>query len=116
MKRKIRRLVEILALAMLISTASCYAQFNAGVQGTVQDSKGAVVPNATLTLINVSTGVTQTAVSNNAGVYPIMLPVDTYAALDQCQWVQPMDETPVILVCDICKYANIYSPHRNSRY
>jgi Carboxypeptidase regulatory-like domain len=69
MNRTIRRLVEILAVAMSFSTAICYAQFNAGVQGTVLDSRGAIVPNATITLINVATGVTQTAVSNNAGVY-----------------------------------------------
>lgn len=47
---------------------------------------------------------------------PIMLPVDTYAALDQYRWVQPTDEMPVILVCEICKHGNIYSPHRDSRY
>src|ERR1035437_3908120 len=69
MTRRIRRFVEILAMVMLISTATCYAQFNSGVQGTVQDSRGAIVPNATITLINVGTGVTQTVVSNNAGVY-----------------------------------------------
>jgi hypothetical protein len=69
MKRQIARLVEILALVMLFATASCYAQFNAAVQGTVQDSKGAVIPNATVTLTNVGTSVTQAAVSNGAGVY-----------------------------------------------
>jgi hypothetical protein len=45
-----------------------------------------------------------------------MLPVSTYEGLNPSQWVQPTDEMPVILVCDICKHANIYSPHRNSRY
>jgi len=47
---------------------------------------------------------------------PIMLPVDAYEALVPSQWVQPSDEMPVILVCDPCKHANIYSPHPNSRY
>jgi hypothetical protein len=47
---------------------------------------------------------------------PIMLPCDAYRGLNPSQWVQPTDETPVILVCEICKHAYIYSPHQNSRY
>jgi len=69
MKKTTRRFLYVLALVLLISTASGYAQFNGNVQGTVQDSKGAVVPGATVTLINADTGVTQTAVSNSSGVY-----------------------------------------------
>jgi Carboxypeptidase regulatory-like domain/TonB dependent receptor len=69
MRIKLRRFVEILALALLISTGSCYAQFNAGVQGTVQDTKGAVVPNATVTLVNDATGVRRSTVSTANGVY-----------------------------------------------
>jgi hypothetical protein len=45
-----------------------------------------------------------------------MLPCDAYKGLDSSQWVQPTDEMPVILVCEICKHAYIYSPHPNSRY
>jgi hypothetical protein len=69
MKKTIRRFFQILMLVLLMSTASCYAQFTAGVQGTVQDSKGAVVPSATVTLINADTDVKQTAASNASGVY-----------------------------------------------
>jgi hypothetical protein len=47
---------------------------------------------------------------------PIMLPCDAYTELDPSQWVQPSDEMPVILACDICKHANIYAPRHNSRY
>jgi len=56
-------------LFLLLATASCYAQFTGGVQGTVQDQKGAIVPQAKVALTNVETGVTQTAVSNATGVY-----------------------------------------------
>ncbi len=38
-------------------------------QGTVADPTGAVIPNATITLTNNSTGVTQTTTSNGAGLY-----------------------------------------------
>lgn len=69
MEKNSRRFFKALALALLISTASCYAQFTAGVQGTVQDSKGNVVPGATVILINADTGVKQVAPSNASGVY-----------------------------------------------
>lgn len=69
MKTKLRRLIGILALVMLLSTASCYAQFNAAIQGTVQDAKGAVIPNAQVSLVNDATGVKQTTLSNTSGVY-----------------------------------------------
>lgn len=78
MKGNTRRFFMILGLVLVIATASCYAQFTGGVQGTVQDSKGAVVPKATVTLISANTGVTQTAVSNASGVYrfPSLAPGD----------------------------------------
>lgn len=69
MTRNLRRFFKILALALIVSTGSCHAQFNAGIQGTVQDQKGAVVPNATVTLVNDATGIKQTTLSTNGGVY-----------------------------------------------
>ncbi|HTB96316.1 MAG TPA: TonB-dependent receptor [Terracidiphilus sp.] len=69
MKKEFGRFLSILALVLLFSTASCYAQFNAGIQGTVQDTKGAVVPNASVTLINDATGIKQTTLSGSNGVY-----------------------------------------------
>ncbi len=67
MKKSMQRCIT--ALALLMATASCYAQFNGNVQGTVQDSNGAVVPNAKVTLIATDTGVTRTAASNASGLY-----------------------------------------------
>jgi hypothetical protein len=69
MKNATQRFFKVLMALSLASTAICNAQFSGGVQGTVQDSKGAVVPNATVTLINADTGVKQIAVSNASGVY-----------------------------------------------
>jgi hypothetical protein len=63
------RFVFGLTLLLLVASATCYGQFTASVQGIVQDSKDAVVPNATVTVINTDTGVRQEAVSNASGVY-----------------------------------------------
>jgi hypothetical protein len=68
MKDAKRRLFKTLML-LLVSTASCYAQFSGGVQGTVQDQNGAIVPGATVTLMNVDTGVKQTTVGGASGLY-----------------------------------------------
>src|ERR1700752_2420704 len=56
-------------LGLLLATASCYRQFTGGVQGTVQDQKGNIVPQAKIALTNIDTGVTDTALSNSTGVY-----------------------------------------------
>ena len=76
MRRSLTR--GFMMLALLMVGTICHAQFTASVQGTVQDVKGAVVPNATVTLMNSDTGVKQTAVSNSAGVYrfPSLAPGD----------------------------------------
>jgi hypothetical protein len=69
MKQTTKRSIQALTLFLLLATASCYAQFTGGLQGTVQDQKGNIVPAANVTLNNVDTGVSQTAVSNATGVY-----------------------------------------------
>ena len=69
MKEAIRILAKSLPLLLLLSTLTCFAQFTGGVQGDVLDPKGSAVADATVVLMNVDTGVKQTAVSNQSGVY-----------------------------------------------
>ena len=61
-------------------TPSAYGQLTtADILGTVTDQTGAVVPNATVTLVNVNTKETRTAVSGGSGDYQFtLLPVGTY--------------------------------------
>ena len=64
-----RRLLLVGLLVLLCSTFA-RAQFETGaITGTVRDNTGGVLPGATVTLTNVDTGVVQTAVTNDAGVY-----------------------------------------------
>jgi len=59
-----------LALACLFLSAFSMAQgTNANLTGTILDPTGAVVPNVTVSLENVRTGIILTNVSNEAGVY-----------------------------------------------
>jgi len=68
MQKTTQRVIFVL-LALLISTASCFAQFNGNVQGTVLDPKGNAIPGARVTLVNVQTSVQQQAMSDSTGLY-----------------------------------------------
>jgi Carboxypeptidase regulatory-like domain/TonB dependent receptor len=56
--------------AALCATA-VWAQFNAGIQGVVTDTTGAIVPGATVKITNLETNKTQSAVTSGEGVYRI---------------------------------------------
>src|SRR3984885_10643674 len=62
-------LKSVLLLGLSMTAATVLAQFTAGVQGSVQDSGGASVPNATITLTNDATQVSQTATTDSGGVF-----------------------------------------------
>ncbi|HVF50580.1 MAG TPA: TonB-dependent receptor [Pyrinomonadaceae bacterium] len=53
----------------MLCAVGAQAQFRAGVQGTVTDATGAVIPEATVTLTNNETNRTQTTTSNEEGFY-----------------------------------------------
>src|SRR4030088_1706687 len=59
-------LCSLLALSLVFTT---HAQFNAGLQGTVTDSSGAVVPDATVTLTNQETRRQQKTQTSGEGFY-----------------------------------------------
>ena len=54
---------------MMLAASSSRAQFSSGLEGTVFDPTGAVVPNASVILHEVSTGVDHTTVTTTAGNY-----------------------------------------------
>jgi hypothetical protein len=58
-------------LFLLCAVVSAHAQFRAGIQGTVSDSSGALVPNAKVTLKDLETGKTQETNSSDEGFYRI---------------------------------------------
>src|SRR5215467_1526615 len=62
------RAVLLLAFTSLLPVAAS-AQFKAGVQGTVTDASGAVIPGARVTLINKETGRKSEETASSEGVY-----------------------------------------------
>jgi hypothetical protein len=79
------RTISVLSLAtsfLLLTTlfaTSAHAQFKAGIQGTVTDTSGGVIPGAKVTIVNKETGRELTAVTSESGFYRISgLPPGTY--------------------------------------
>ena len=60
---------KFLWLFLLMMAPGAFAQFNAGVQGSVQDTTGASIGAATITLTNADNKVTQTTQSDASGVF-----------------------------------------------
>jgi hypothetical protein len=56
-------------LLVLLCSAAVHAQFRAGVQGTVKDATGAIVPGASVTLTSKETNKSQTTTSSDDGFY-----------------------------------------------
>jgi carboxypeptidase family protein/TonB-dependent receptor-like protein len=59
----------ICGLVLLFSVTAASAQFKAGIQGTVTDTAGALVPDAKVTLVNTETGKTQETTTSDEGFY-----------------------------------------------
>ncbi|MGO9269248.1 MAG: carboxypeptidase regulatory-like domain-containing protein [Terriglobia bacterium] len=66
-------------LLLMLGASSLHAQFSSGLEGTVFDQTGAVVPNAEVTLKQVNTGVEHSTVTSSAGIYRFTaLPASTF--------------------------------------
>lgn len=63
--------ITMCGLFILSGMITAQAQFKAGVQGTISDSSGALVPEAKITLRDTETEKVQEASSNNEGFYRI---------------------------------------------
>jgi len=64
-----RALFYVVAAVMAAGSLPSYAQFNASLTGTVQDSSGAAIPGAKVTLTNSGTQQVRTLTTNGSGVY-----------------------------------------------
>ena len=67
--RKACIVTGIFSLLMALHAAPARAQFTSGIEGTVVDGQGGLVPGATVTITSEETGVAQTAVTTDAGYY-----------------------------------------------
>src|SRR5882724_9629446 len=67
------------ALILCFSVVSSAQTFRGGIQGTVTDPNGAVVPGAEVTIISPDTGLTRTTLTDDEGSYSVSeLPIGSY--------------------------------------
>lgn len=69
--RSCARALKLAGSFIVFSGAAAFAQFSGNVQGTVHDSSGAVVPNASVTVTSTETGVISQASCNQYGQYRV---------------------------------------------
>jgi outer membrane receptor protein involved in Fe transport len=87
----------LLCLLLGLGAASLQAQtFRGGINGTVSDQSGAVVPGATVTATNNGTGVAANAVTSSGGEYQFQdLPLATYTVTVSATGFKPEKVTSV---------------------
>ena len=65
-----KKLILCILPLLLLSSAALGQSTNAGdIRGTVTDTSGALIPGVTVKVLNVNTGVEETLVTNDAGLY-----------------------------------------------
>jgi hypothetical protein len=70
-RRLARVFLTLLFAALVFGSTVLWAQFQSGIEGTITDPSGAVVPNASVTAKDMETGVTRTVETSSAGNYRI---------------------------------------------
>ena len=90
----------VLAVGFALLATSTHAQTagEGAITGTVTDSSGAVVPNATVTAHNVATGVDTTRVTSSAGVYQISpIIIGTYSVTVSATGFQKFTQENIVI-------------------
>jgi hypothetical protein len=101
MSQHISRALCLCALFVLAAGSLCAQTATSRITGTVTDSTGAVVAGATVTAKNEATGVTQTQVTTEAGLYSFSsLPVGAYTVSVERQGFKTIQKTGNRLLVD----------------
>jgi hypothetical protein len=101
MREKIRTLA-LLGLCALLGASLAWGQaFTASILGTVKDNSGSVVPQAIVTITNIATGNTTSAVSDSNGDFTVsLLPPGDYRVTVEAPGFKRSVQEPVTLLVD----------------
>src|SRR6201996_4772445 len=98
----------LLFIATFLLTPALHAQFRGSIQGTVADSTGAVIPGATLTLVDDSTNEKQVRTSNQEGIFNFnALPPSTFTITVEKDGFQKQVLSKVQIVADQPNTVNV---------
>ncbi len=90
--------VLITMLVLALSVSPLWASVTGSISGTVSDPTGAVVPNASVVVLNTETGIKETTHTNAAGFYAFpILPVGHYDITVQAQGFKEYRQTGLVL-------------------
>src|SRR5918993_4051484 len=100
--QRVYRVVAQMCLALLLSALPALAQNISGrIDGHVTDTSGAVLPGATVTVLNEGTGLTRTLTSDESGLFTATnLPVGIYSVTAELQGFRRQQKTGVNLTAD----------------
>jgi len=63
--------IGLTAVLLCLSLSSALAQFTSAIQGVVTDASGASIPEATVRVTNIASGVAREATTSNEGLYRV---------------------------------------------
>jgi len=87
-----RRLVSVLFLFV----PCLFAQFGSGIQGTVVDNSGAVMPNVQVVVTNLETGVSRQVITSDTGIFRVLnIGAGTYSVKAAKEGFQTVEQTAV---------------------
>jgi hypothetical protein len=85
-------------LIILLAASAAWAQATAQMSGAVRDESGAVLPGVTVTVTQVETSVTRTAVTDETGAYLLPnLPTGPYKLQVSLQGFRTFERTGIVL-------------------
>ncbi len=90
--------VAVCGIFVLVFLGSANAQFKAGIQGTVTDNAGGLVPDAKITLLNTETGKTQDTTSSADGFYKLsgLAPAKYKLSVEKAGYKQKVFDTVTV--------------------
>lgn len=98
-------------LTSVLLAASAFAQsqaINGSIEGTIVDVQGGLLPGVTVTVINVDTGTTRSAVSNADGLYrAILLPLGRYQVVAELPGFKKAEQSGIALLAGQTAVVNI---------
>ena len=70
--KSVRTVAQVLIGLLMLAQISLHAQgMGAGIQGTVRDSTGAVIPGANVAITSTETNLQRTVTSNSSGIFTV---------------------------------------------
>src|ERR1700733_15820117 len=93
-----KRIMRLFAALLVIIGTPLLAQYRSTVSETVTDSKGGLITNAAITIVNTQTGTESKTISNSAGLYSFPgLTAGTYELRAESPTFQRFTQSGIVL-------------------